>query len=167
MNGVYIADDQGGRIWRVSFQGSNKGAGLAAAAPTPPGKQAAASGAAVPPEGIHPNAGSTQLPVPPGGSPDQVALGDQIFHGQIDGGTCAGCHCADGKGTAVGADLTSGKWEWGDGSVQSLTQVINNGIPKPKNHIGAMPPKGGVQLSQTDVAAVADYVWAIGHPDAH
>ena len=26
-----------------------------------------------------------------------------------------------------------------------------------------MPPMGGAQLSQADVAAVAAYVWAIGH----
>ena len=26
-----------------------------------------------------------------------------------------------------------------------------------------MPPMGGAQLSQADVAAVADYVWALGH----
>jgi hypothetical protein len=26
-----------------------------------------------------------------------------------------------------------------------------------------MPPKGGAELSQADVAAVADYVWAISH----
>jgi hypothetical protein len=30
-----------------------------------------------------------------------------------------------------------------------------------------MPPMGGVQLSQADLAAVADYVWAIGHKNTH
>jgi hypothetical protein len=30
-----------------------------------------------------------------------------------------------------------------------------------------MPPMGGAQLSQADVAAVADYVWAISHRNAH
>jgi glucose/arabinose dehydrogenase len=164
---LYIADDQRGRIWRVTFQGSNKAAGIAAAAPPPPGQQAAASGAASPPEGIHPDAGVGPLPIPPGGSPDQVALGDRIFHGQVDGGTCAGCHSGDGKGSAVGSDLTSGKWLWGDGSVAALTQTIDSGVPKAKEHSGAMPPKGGAELSQADVAAVADYVWAIGHRTAH
>jgi glucose/arabinose dehydrogenase len=164
---LYIADDQGGRIWRVTYQGDNKVAGLAAAAPAPANSRATTSAAAVPPEGIHPDAGSAQLPIPPGASPDQVALGDRIFHGQASGGTCAGCHSADGKGSAVGADLTSGKWDWGDGSVAAITRTINDGVPKAKNHAGAMPPKGGAQLSQADVAAVADYVWAIGHAKAH
>jgi mono/diheme cytochrome c family protein len=30
-----------------------------------------------------------------------------------------------------------------------------------------MPPKGGTQLSEAQVTAVADYVWAIGHRNNH
>jgi len=30
-----------------------------------------------------------------------------------------------------------------------------------------MPPMGGAQLSQADLAAVADFVWAIGHQKPH
>jgi glucose/arabinose dehydrogenase len=160
---LYISDDQHGRIWRVTYQGDNKASGVASAAPTPPVELAAASAKASPPEGMHPDAG---LPIPPGGSPDQVALGDRIFHGQADGGTCAGCHSSDGKGSSVGSDLTSGHWLWGDGSVAAITRTIENGVPKAKEHSGAMPPKGGAELSQADVTAVADYVWAIGHRSA-
>jgi mono/diheme cytochrome c family protein len=158
---LYIADDQGGRIYRVTFQG-NKSSGIAAAAPAPAFSQTA-SASASPPEGIHPDAGAAPLPIPPGGSPDQVALGDRIFHGQAGGGTCAGCHGADAKGSEVGSDLADGHFIWGDGTVQSITQTILNGVPKPKDHTGVMPPKGGAELSQADVAAVADYVWAISH----
>ncbi len=160
---LYIADDQGGRIWRVRFQGRDRGIGVASA-----GLTAAESnpGEARPPEGIHPNAGAAPLLSPPGSSPDQVALGDRIFHGQADGGTCSGCHGADGKGTAVGSDLTSGRWLWGDGSMQSITQTILHGVPKPKEHAGAMPPEGGTRLSWADLAAVAAYVWTIGHANA-
>jgi len=164
---LYIADDQGGRIWRVTYQGGSKASGIASAAPAPSSEQASASGTVLPPEGIHANAGKGPLPTPPGGSPDQVALGDRIFHGQADGGTCAGCHGADGKGTAVGSDLADGKWLWSNGSVQGITETIEHGVPKPKDHTGAMPPKGGAQLSQAEVAAVASYVWAIGHQNAH
>ena len=163
---LYIADDQGGRIWRVTFQGGNT-AGIAAAAPPPPAAQASTSGNVLPPEGIHPNAGTGPLPIPPGASPRQVALGDRIFHGQARGGTCAGCHGTDGKGTTMGSDLTSGKWLWGDGSVQAITQTIAQGVPQPKDHTGVMPPMGGARLSQTDLTAVADYVWAIGHRNPH
>jgi glucose/arabinose dehydrogenase len=162
---LYIADDQGGRIWRVTYQGGNKAAAVAAAAP-PAAGAASASADARPPEGVHPDAGVAPLPVPPGGSPDQVALGDRIFHGQANGGTCAGCHGSDGKGSQLGSDLTSGQWLWGNGSVQAMTRTISQGVAKPKNHLGAMPPEGGVKLSEADLAAVADYVWAIGHQGA-
>jgi glucose/arabinose dehydrogenase/mono/diheme cytochrome c family protein len=163
---LYIADDSGGRIWRVTFQG-DKSSGIASAAPAPKITQTASSGSPLPPEGIHPDAGAAPLPIPPGASPDQVALGDRIFHGEADGGTCAGCHSADGKGTAVGSDLADGHFIWGNGSVQAITQTIIHGVPHPKDHTGAMPPKGGAQLSQADLAAVADYVWAISHQNKH
>jgi glucose/arabinose dehydrogenase len=160
---LYIADDQGGRIWRVTYRGGNPAAGIAAAAPSPPAAQASASRNVQPPEGIHPNAGANPLPTPPGASPDQVALGDRIFHGDVGEGTCAGCHGTDGKGTPQGSDLTSGKWLWGNGSLQAITRTISQGVPKPKQHEGVMPPLGGTQLSQAYLAAVADYVWALGH----
>src|ERR1700740_2665422 len=130
---LYIADDQGGRIWRVTFQGGNKSVRIAAGAPYPT-TGASTSANALPPEGIHPNAGASPLPIPPGASPDQVALGQRIFEGQAAGGTCAGRHGTDGKGTAVGSDLTSGKWLWGNGSVQAITRTIVHGGPRPKDH---------------------------------
>jgi glucose/arabinose dehydrogenase len=155
---LYIADDQGGRIWRVTYTGGPS-SGIAAAAPAPK-QEASASGSALPPEGIHPTAG---LPIPPGGSPDQVALGDRIFHGQADGGTCSGCHGTNGTGSSVGSNLTSGKWLWGDGSVQAIIHTIDDGVPKAKEHAGSMPPKGGTTLTAAQVTAVADYVWALSH----
>jgi mono/diheme cytochrome c family protein len=160
---LYIADDQGGRIWHVTFQGENKAGGIAAAAPAPAGAQASTSANPLPPEGIHPNAGAAALPIPPGSSPDQVALGERIFEGQAAGGTCAGCHGTNAKGTGMGSNLTNGRWLWGNGSIAAIKRTIAQGVPHPKNHTGAMPPMGGVQLSQANLAAVADYVWAIGH----
>jgi mono/diheme cytochrome c family protein len=81
---------------------------------------------------------------------------------EVAGATCAGCHGANGIGTPVGPNLTSGKWLWGDGSLKSITDTVKNGVPKPKQHFGAMPPSGGISLSDSDPAAVAAYVWAIG-----
>ena len=71
-----------------------------------------------------------------GASPGRVALGERIFQGEAAGGTCAGCHGTDGKGTAMGSDLTSGKWLWGNGSVRAITQTIAQGVAKPKAHTG-------------------------------
>ena len=117
-----------------------------------------------PPEGVHPDAGKdAALPVPEGATAEQVALGKKIFHGEVAGATCSGCHGADGIGTPVGPALDGGKWLWSDGSLAALTGTIKDGVPEPKQHPGAMPPMGGVQLSQADLTAVSSYVWAIGH----
>jgi mono/diheme cytochrome c family protein len=160
---LYISDDMHGRIWRVTYQGS----GTATVAAAPAAKSAAGGSAGgTPPEGTHPDAGRPDpgtLPVPPGATKEQVALGERIFHGEASGGTCGGCHGSDAKGSPIGPDLTSGKWLWGDGSLKSLADTITNGVMTPKEHPGAMPPLGGAALSAADVQAVAAYVWAIGH----
>jgi glucose/arabinose dehydrogenase/mono/diheme cytochrome c family protein len=159
---LYITDDVAGRVWRVTFNGDPNAAIEAASAP----KQASeASPSGVPPEGIHPDAGNqaADLPVPPGGTREQVALGKKIFHGEVADATCSGCHGAEGIGTPVGPNLASGTWLWGDGSLAAITNTIKNGVTEPKQHPGAMPPMGGVTLSNDQLAAVASYVWAIGH----
>ena len=159
---LYISEDKRGRIWRVTYHGSPDAA--VAAAPAVP-TTASSSAAALPPEGIHPNAGKPYqtLSPPPGVSADQVALGERIFHGRASGGTCAGCHGSNAKGSPIGSDLSSGRWLWSDGSLPALIQTINTGVPAPKAHSGAMPPRGGAPLSDADVQAVAAYVWAVGH----
>jgi mono/diheme cytochrome c family protein len=63
----------------------------------------------------------------------------------------------------VGADLTTGKWLWGDGSLASLSKTIAEGVAAPKQHMGAMPAMGGSPLSPSDLKAVSAYVWAISH----
>jgi glucose/arabinose dehydrogenase/mono/diheme cytochrome c family protein len=159
---LFISDDKAGRIWRVTYEG-DPGAPVEAA-PGTVGKTAAASPEAAPPEGTNPEATSlSALPVPPGASRDQLALGQKIFHGEAAGATCAGCHGADGTGSSVGADLTSGKWLWSDGSLKGIAESIRNGVPRPKQHTGAMPPYGGIELKDSDLEAVAAYVWALGH----
>lgn len=161
---LYISDDQHGRVWRVTFHGDVNA--KIEAAPAPAHAELPASGttaAAEPPEGIHPDAGSDvtgTLPAPEGQTEAQVALGERIFHGD-QGGTCAGCHGANAKGTPLAPDLTSGKWLWGDGSVSSIAGIITKGVPEPKNYRSPMPPMGGAQLTPTDVLALADYVWAL------
>jgi glucose/arabinose dehydrogenase/cytochrome c5 len=159
---LYVSDDVGGRIWRITYQGDPDATGIEAA--PAPRSSAEASPGALPPEGTHPDAGAApKLAPPPGATQAQVDLGAKIFSGEVAGATCAGCHGADGIGTPVGPDLTSGKWLWGDGTLASITDTITNGVPEPKQHPGAMPPMGGVELSKDEVAAVSAYVWALGH----
>ena len=160
---LYIGDDVHGRIWRVTYRGD---AATAHPATAPALAQASSSSGAVsPPEGTHADAArsAVDLPVPSGATKAQVALGDRIFHGEVSGGTCSGCHGSDARGTPVGPDLTSGKWIFGDGSLAAISKTITEGVPHPRNYTGAMPPKGGAELSNSDVAAVAAYIWAVGH----
>ena len=160
---LYISDDQGGRIWHVTYHGSPDATVVAAAAPAVQAE--ATSPNVLPPEGIHPNAGNqlADLQPPPGLTRAQLARGQQIFQGQVDNATCAGCHGMDAKGTPMGADLTSGKYLWGDGSLPSIAHVITTGVAHPKAHSGVMPPDGGVSLSQADTRDVAAYVWSLSH----
>ncbi|WGJ14838.1 c-type cytochrome [Methylocapsa sp. D3K7] len=160
---LYVSDDIRGRIWRITYNGS---AGVTEIESAPsPASQPQNSAESLPPEGIHPEAGNVVAPftVPLGATKEDVALGDRIFHGEIGGATCAGCHGLDAKGTPVGPDLTTGTWLWGDGSLPAIAQTIRNGVPEPKTFSGAMPPMGGVELSQDEINALAAYVWAVGH----
>lgn len=157
---LFIADDKAGRIWRVTYAGDPASAieGVPANA-----EHASSSPAAEPPEGVHPDASAAPLAVPAGSTAEQVALGKRIFHGEVAGATCAGCHGADGIGTPVGAVLTGGTWLWSDGSLAGITKVIKEGVAEPKQHPGAMPPMGGIELTDEHLMAVSAYVWALGH----
>jgi mono/diheme cytochrome c family protein len=163
---LYVSDDVHGRIWRITYNGD--GSDKVAAAPAP-AVVAIEPGLATPPEGTHPDAGRSTpaLPTPPGATADQVALGNRIFHGEASDGTCSGCHGSDAGGSTVGPPLNSGHWLWGDDSLSALTATIENGVAHPKQYQGVMPPLGGAPLTPRDVAAVAAYVWAIGHAGKH
>ena len=163
---LYITDDQGGRIWRVTYRGPATAA--VAAAPAPSSRAAnSAPGSAVPPEGIHPDAGaqaaSAPPSLPPGVSPDEVALGSRVYRGQVASAPCVGCHGTNGAGSPLGPDLTSGHWLWGDGSLDSIKTTIADGVPHPKRYGAPMPPMGGAELSPSELSAVAAYVWTLGH----
>jgi mono/diheme cytochrome c family protein len=89
--------------------------------------------------------------VPKGFTKEKVALGNRVFHGEVDEATCSGCYGADATGSAIAPGLTNGDWLWSDGSLQGLKATIKNGVLEPKAHPGAMPPMGGVVLSQADL----------------
>ena len=148
---LYVADDQKGRIWRITYNGAADAplvaASAAKSASAPSANSTTATGAAL----------------PPGATSEQRALGEAIFSGRVAGGSCAGCHGAGGAGTSFGPALTSGKWIWSDGSLNGIEATIANGVPKPRNHPGAMPPMGGSQLSKAQLDAVSVYVWSLGH----
>jgi glucose/arabinose dehydrogenase/mono/diheme cytochrome c family protein len=165
---LYIADDSHGRIYRVSYGGESASAGSAAYTPCPPIDAPAGSpltATARPPEGEHANAGAAAalLPIPAGSSRQMVELGDDVFHGRTGGAGCTGCHGTDASGTPLGPPLLGHRWIWGDGSYQSIEKIVREGVQQPKQYRAPMPPLGGAQLTDEQVAAVAAYVWGLSH----
>jgi YD repeat-containing protein len=166
---LYVSDDAHGRIWRVAYTGASP----MARRTSPSGQQRPAPGggagpaqpseSAGPPEGTHPDAGAPPRRAPPGTTPAMIALGDSVYHGQVAGATCAGCHGANAKGTPLAPDLTDNQWIWGDGSLASITDIIRKGVPAPKQHTGVMPPMGGAQLTPEQLKSVAAYVYSLSH----
>jgi glucose/arabinose dehydrogenase/mono/diheme cytochrome c family protein len=165
---LYVSDDVAGRIYRIVYLGGSANAdGKTNACPSataPAGDVAAV--ASKPPEGTNPDAAAaanTSGPVPPGATLEMVALGAQIYRGQLGGAACTGCHGQNAQGTVLGPDLTGKKWLWGDGSYAAITKTITDGVSQPKQFRSPMPPMGGAQLSAEQVSAVAAYVWSLSH----
>jgi len=156
---LYVADDVGGRIYRIVYKGGAAGGGAVTPCPSataPAGTVAAA--AANPPEGTHPDAGA---PLPDGVTPEMIAVGDRVYHGQLGGAAGAGCHGANGTGSPVGPDLSGKKWLWSDGSFDGILKSITEGVPNPKQYRSPMPPMGGAQLTPDQLKALAAYVWSL------
>jgi glucose/arabinose dehydrogenase/mono/diheme cytochrome c family protein len=169
---LYVSDDVRGRIYRIVYLG---GAAGGAANVTPCPSLTAPAGAPVeaaakPPEGTHPDAGAAasakgNAAVPEGATAAMVALGRRIYHGQVGGAACTGCHGDNGEGTPLGPPLAgkNKKWLWSDGSFAGITKTITDGVSQPKEYRSAMPPMGGAQLTPEQVKALGAYVWSMSH----
>jgi len=160
---MYVSDDVGGRIYRITYRGSGDGtAGVTECPSLTAGAGEIEEAAAGPPEGTNPNAG---VLLPPGITPEMVARGRRIYRGQEGGGTCMACHGDHGQGSVGGPDLTGKEWLWSDGSWAGIARTITEGVSNPKRFRGPMPPGGGVQLTAEQVSALVAYVWSLGHSD--
>ncbi len=96
--------------------------------------------------------------LPEGVTPQMVEEGEQLFAGK---GICFSCHGAGGAGGPLAPDLTTGEWLHIDGSYEGIVKLITTGVPNPKQHPAAMPPKGGSSISDEEVKSVAAYVWTL------
>jgi mono/diheme cytochrome c family protein len=124
----------------------------------PAGTIVAAS--AQPPEGTHPSAGAATFSAPAGATREMVVIGEHIYHGQVGGAACTGCHGEIGQGTPLGPALMGSKWLWSNGSYAGIRKTIAEGVSQPKKYRSLMPPMGGAQLTPDQVSAVAAYVWS-------
>ena len=162
---LYVSDDIRGRIYRIAYRGGSEG-GAANITPCPSATAPAGNpveAAAKPPEGTHPNAGATALPVPEGASREMLELGQRIYRGEVGGAACTGCHGEAGEGSPLGPPLTGKKWLWSDGSYAGIKKTIIEGVAQPKQYRSPMPPMGGAQLTPDQASAVAAYVWGLSH----
>lgn len=95
--------------------------------------------------------------LPPGVTAAMIADGAALFKAQ---GLCFACHGADGTGMPnMGADLTDAVWTHGDGSYETILEVIEKGAQAQSGAV--MPPNGGSSLNETQRKAVAAYVWSL------
>jgi len=98
-------------------------------------------------------------------TPAMLALGDSVFHGQVGGAACFGCHGPQGKGMPrLAPDLTAGKWLHSDGSFDAIMKTIEQGVAQPKEAAGPMPPMGGGKLNPAQLQAVTAWVYSLSHP---
>jgi mono/diheme cytochrome c family protein len=144
--------------------GKEKPADTTASAPATPAPAPSPGAAAAAPASA-PGALAAPAPgaAPPGATPQELALGDSIFHGLAAGGICFTCHGADAKGTALAPPLTGPrKWLTGDGSFDFIQKRVTDGMPNPTPpYPGPMLPKGGANLTPAQIKAVSAYVYSI------
>ena len=105
---------------------------------------------------------AAQEKLPAGVTPAMIAKGKTVF---TSTGLCFACHGMDAKGM-VGPSLVDPTWIHGKGTYPEIVKIVTTGIPVAETKLGkgAMPPKGGSQISEDDVKAVSAYVWSLSHP---
>lgn len=98
--------------------------------------------------------------LPEGVTQATIEQGESLFKGP---GICTACHGADGGGVpGLGANLTDDEWLHSDGSYEGILQTVRNGVSADEASTGTvMPPKGGSQLNDAQLQAVAAYVWSL------
>jgi mono/diheme cytochrome c family protein len=107
-------------------------------------------------------AAAQETELPDGVTQAMIEEGASLYAGV---GLCAACHAADGSGS-VGPSLIDDEWLHGDGSYEAIVRQITEGVAADKSKSGVpMPPKGGSNLTEEQVRAVAAYVWSIAADD--
>src|SRR5262249_6545158 len=100
---------------------------------------------------------------PPEVTADAIAAGSVIFNTK----SCKNCHMPNGVGGVRGPDLTDDKWIHIDGSYDGIVRLVTTGFTKaeqvePKYQF-SMNPRGGTNLTDAEIRAVAAYVWSLSH----
>lgn len=98
---------------------------------------------------------------------ERVLAGSAIFNGR----SCVLCHAPGGRGEGASApDLADSDWLHGAGDFDGIQRVIVWGVEEDEMRVPRlfeMFPRGGVNLSDEEVEAVAAYVWSLGRPQGN
>lgn len=98
--------------------------------------------------------------LPAGVTAAMVTSGKTVFDGP---GACYTCHGPAGAGTGLAPNLADAKWLHSDGSYEGVLKTVTAGVPKPKESMIPMLPKGGTQITEEQVKAVTAYIWSLSH----
>ena len=108
-----------------------------------------------------PPVASSQLALPEGVSTAMVSKGESVFKTT----SCYRCHGSDARGTNRAPDLTDQEWIHIDGSLSAIARLVTTGFTKAEmrstRYQFAMNPRGGMNLTDEDIAAVSAYVWTL------
>lgn len=76
---------------------------------------------------------------------------------------CQNCHGADATGVSgMTSDLTDGEWKVVEGgSLEGIVAAITGGLGADQTGGVPMPAKGGSDLTDEQVSALAAYVWSL------
>ena len=96
--------------------------------------------------------------LPSGVTSEMVSRGRRLFHGPA---LCRTCHGENGRGS-VGPNLGDDEWLHSGGSYEEIVRQVQSGVPPDQSQRGIfMPPRGGGNLTDDQVRAVAAYVWSL------
>lgn len=100
--------------------------------------------------------------LPDGVTAAMVAEGKTVYAGA---GICSSCHGPAGEGIPnLGANLGDDEWLHSEGDYQGIVQTVMTGVPADKSSSGVpMPAKAGTNITDSQVNAVAAYVWTLSH----
>ena len=108
---------------------------------------------------IGPQAGGSPRALPDGVTEAMVLKGREVFNGR---GGCFRCHGENGHGSVRAPALDDAtRLHLQTASYDEVLARILTGVPKPKRHLFAMPPRGGAALSDEETGAVAAYVFTL------
>lgn len=103
---------------------------------------------------------------PPGQLPQGVTAQQGSEGRTLYRAACVMCHGEGGTGTQLGPSLVDDEWHSGDGSFESIVQVVTAGAPPTDEFRVPMPPKGNGTYTDAQIRAVSAYTYSLSRPAA-